>query len=255
MWEQHLAGKEIGLKTSREPFDASRPSLLCVHGSGGRGLVFNHQINGLGSAVNVAAIDLPGHGDTRGPSMTVVDEYADWLGDFLAAGSVRPVLLGSSLGGAVIMTLALKRPSLIKGLVLVGTGSRLRVLPAILDGIQKDHEATVKLIVQFAYAPQSGEMMQAQAVKQMLQTPAQVLWGDFTACNGYDVSGRLGELKMPTLVVVGEEDKLTPPKYAQFLSEHIPGARMVTIPQGGHMVYLERPEPFNQAVLEFLAER
>jgi len=252
MWDQHLKGREIGLRLGREAFNPALPSLLMIHGSGGDKDAWRSQFGGL-KGVNAAAIDLPGHGDTPGPGMAKVEDYAAWLAEFIACGPLRPVLLGHSLGGAIAQMLALTNPALIKGLILVGTGSRLRVLPAILDGVLSDHQAAVKLIVQYAYAEGADPGFIQRGIEEMLPRPPQVLHGDFSACNAFDVSGRLGEIKAPTLVIVGAGDRLTPPKYSQFLAQGIAGSRVKVIEGAGHMVALEKPQAFNQAVLDFMA--
>jgi len=253
MWEQHLAGKEIGLEIGRSGFDPSRPSLLMVHGSGGRAAGFRPQLS-LMRGANLAAIDMPGHGATPGPGLTTVTAMADWLADFLAAGPIRPVLLGHSLGGAVVQTLALARPELISGLVLFGTGSRLKVLPAIIDGLEKDPDATFELIISFAYSDEADANLKKLGVAEMKEAGPATTRADFLSCNSFDVSGRLGEIKAPTLVLVGEKDKLTPVKYAQALVNGIPGATLAVAPGGGHMLNVENPAGFNQAVAEFMAK-
>lgn len=255
MWDQHLKGQNIGLRQGRQAFDPARPSLLCVHGSGGRAENFLPQLAGLSGQVNVAAIDLPGHGQTPGPGCQVVGDYAAWLGDFLAAGPVRPVLLGHSLGGAVVMQLALERPHLLRGLILFGTGSRLKVMPAILDGILKNFLPTVSMIVKLAYAPGADPRRIEQGAREMAQNDPQVVWGDFTACDNFDISLRLGEIKLPTWCIVGDQDQMTPPKYSQFLTQHIAGAGCTVIEQAGHSACVEQPAAFNEAVLDFMAQR
>jgi pimeloyl-ACP methyl ester carboxylesterase len=255
MWDLHLRGEQAGLVKGRGGYDPARPSLLMVHGSGGCGAGFLPQLSGLGEHVNVVAIDLPGHGGTPGPGLESIDAYAAWLGDFLEAGPVRPVLLGHSLGGAVVMTLALTRPHLMRGLILAGTGSRLRVLPAILEGVLADFAPTARLVVQTAYAPGADPRLVEQGVHIMQQVEPRVLWGDFTACDRFDIGERLKEITHPTLVLVGENDRLTPPKYSQRLAEAIAGSRLVVLPGAGHMAHVERHREFNQAVLEFMAER
>jgi pimeloyl-ACP methyl ester carboxylesterase len=224
-----------------------------VHGSGGCGAGFLPQLSGLDGHLNVAAVDLPGHGDTPGPGMESVDAYAAWLGDFLEAGPVRPVLLGHSLGGAVVMSLALARPHLVRGLILAGTGSRLRVLPAILDGVLANFHPTVCMIVQTAYARAADPRLIAQGTEIMSQVDPRVLWGDLTGCDRFDLDERLKEIALPTLVIVGDNDRLTPPKYSRHLAGAIAGARLVVLPGTGHMAYVERHREFNQAVLEFMA--
>jgi pimeloyl-ACP methyl ester carboxylesterase len=86
----------------------------------------------------------------------------------------------------------------------------------------------------------------------MLNAKPSVLHGDFVACDRFDVTGRVGTIRVPTLVVCGSDDVLTPPKYAQFLAEKIQGARLEIINGAGHMVMTEKPGEFNSRVMEFL---
>jgi pimeloyl-ACP methyl ester carboxylesterase len=252
MWEQHCKGREIGLRTGRGDYDPARPSLLMVHGSGANKDNWRGQFGGL-KGINVAAIDLPGHGDTPGPGMDKVEDYASWLAEFIASGPIRPVLMGHSLGGAIAQMLALTNPALLKGLILVGTGSRLKVLPAILEGFLHDPAATYKIVVKYAYDDNADPLLLERGYEEMVQRSPQVTFGDFSACNAFDVSKRLAEIRLPTLMIVGQGDKLTPPKYAEFLTGGIAGSKVVVIPNAGHMVPLEQPEAFNQAVQEFMA--
>jgi pimeloyl-ACP methyl ester carboxylesterase len=152
------------------------------------------------------------------------------------------------------MSLTLARSHLVRGLILAGTGSRLRVLPAILEGVLSDFHSTVRMIVQTAYARVADPWLIAQGAKIMSQVDPKVLWGDFTACEGFDIGERLKEIALPTLVIVGDDDRLTPPKYSEYLAGAIAGARLVVLPKAGHMAYVERRHEFNQAVLEFMVE-
>jgi len=253
MWDKHMAGGGTGLDTGRGDYDPARVSLLMIHGSGGDRNNYRAQLRGLRS-VNPAAIDLPGHGATPGPSMTSVDDYAGWVAEFIAAGPIRPVVMGHSLGGAIALTLALQRPELIRGIIVVGSGSRLKVLPAILEGMRNAPQDTVKMVIGYAYGDDPRASLVAEGLKEMLQVPPEVVLGDFSACNDYDITDRLGEIKAPAKMIVGAQDRLTPPKYSQFLDEHLPASQGVeVIPGGGHMIYLENPQPFNRAVEKFVA--
>lgn len=254
MWEKHQETHPAGLLTGRRPFDPSRPSLLLVHGSGGSAEVFLPQLSGLAGEVNVAAIDLPGHRQSPGPARETVEDYAAWLGDFIAAGPVRPVVLGHSLGGAVCQMLALTRPHLIRGLVLASSGCRLKVSPAILEALAgPDPLPALRLIVQFAHAPGCDARTLELGVQQLSTTPTEVILGDFRACDAFNVCHRLGEISLPTWCLVGDRDQLTPAKYSQYIVENLPGAGITVIEGAGHTAHLEKPAAFNEALLDFMA--
>lgn len=254
MWEKHQETHPAGLLTGRRPFDPSRPSLLLVHGSGGSAEVFLPQLSGLAGEVNVAAIDLPGHRQSPGPARETVEDYAAWLGDFIAAGPVRPVVLGYSLGGAVCQMLALTRPHLIRGMVLASTGCRLKVAPAILEALAgPDPLPALRLIVQFAHAPGCDARTLELGVQQLSATPTEVILGDFRACDAFNVCHRLGEISLPTWCLVGDRDQLTPAKYSQYIVENLPGAGITVIEGAGHTAHLEKPAAFNEALLDFMA--
>lgn len=252
MWPEGMTSGEIGFYQGRGGFDPSRPSLLMLHGAGSRGEGFLPQLSGL-KDINLAALDLPGHVATPGPGCDQVDAYAEWVAGLLAGGPLKPVLLGHSMGGAVAMTLALKHPKLIKGLVLMSTGPRLPVNPALLQGLKADFSGTVKMIVKWCYGPEADPALLTQGVEQMCQADPTVMHDDFVACNRHDLSSRLGELNLPCLVMVGEVDKMTPPALGQKLAEAIPGAELKIIPGAGHMPYLEKHREVNAALSEFMS--
>ncbi|MCB2191547.1 MAG: alpha/beta hydrolase [Deltaproteobacteria bacterium] len=251
MWQQHLAGREIGLYQGRSGFDPARPSLLLIHGAGGRGEAFLPQLSNL-KDINVASLDLPGHFATPGPGLQRVEDYAQWVGEFLAAGPLRPVVLGHSLGGAIVQELALTHPELMRGVILMSTGPRLPVNPALLTGIKENFIPTVETIVGWAYSRGADKLLLRQGVEQMAQTDPVVLHDDFAACDGFDVTERLKSLILPTLIVAGSEDKMTPPKLSQVMAQAIPDAELKIIEGGGHMVQLEKFREVNQAIAEFM---
>lgn len=241
MWEEHITGKDIGLHISGGPFAPSLPSLLCVHGSGGGGGEFGQLGEGLAGVANTAAVDLPGHGDTPGPGMQSVEDYTQWVADLLAAGPVRPFLLGHSLGGAIALQMALTRPELISGLVLWGTGARLRVLPAILDGLAGDFVGAQPMLIDIAFAEDAPAGLKSEYARHFAGNEGKVVWGDYYSCDHFDVMDRLGEISLPTIAVAGQQDRLTPPKYAEFMAGRIAGAELAVIPGAGHMIHVEQP--------------
>ncbi len=252
MWEKHLASGGAGLERAFTEYDPALPCLLCLHGSGGYGAEFLPLLRELKGLANGAALDLPGHGNSPGPGRQSVWDYAAWVAGFLEAGPVRPVLLGNSLGGAIALALGLTRPELLSGLVLWGTGARLRVLPAILEGFKNDFPATVAMLTGLAYAPESAQDLKQAGGRGMGQAGAEVLWGDYHACDQFDVMDRLSEISLPTLVVCGEHDQLTPIKYSQYLASHIAGASLEAVPGAGHVLHQEKPRASAQTLIPFL---
>jgi len=79
------------------------------------------------------------------------------------------------------------------------------------------------------------------------------LHGDFLACNAFNIAETVSEIRVPTLVICGQDDKLTPLRYSQFLADQIPAARLEAIPDAGHMVMLEQPQAVAGALIDFLA--
>ncbi len=234
---------------------AHRPPVVLVHGAGGTSLHWPPQIRRL-PGHRVLAVDLPGHGRSEGVGEQSIAAYAQRLMDWASALRLPPaVWIGHSMGGAIVQHLALHYPEQVAGLGLVGTGARLRVHPLILEGTAKEETFpdTVATIVQWSFAPQSSARLRELATQRMAETRPSVLHGDFLACDRFDVMDQVAAITCPTLVLCGAEDKMTPPRYAEYLASQIPNARLVIVPNAGHMVMLEQPEAVAQALQEFLA--
>ena len=246
-----VAGFEVHY-AQRRPVPESGPPVVFVHGAGGTHQHWLYQVRDLPGSPSYA-VDLPGHGRSAGLGRDRVAAYADWLVAFFdAAGLDRAVVVGHSMGGAIAQDVALRYADRIVGLGLVATGARLRVAPAILDGILADREAAVALITDWAFGPEAPPEMVRLGRRQMGETPAEVLHGDFVACDVFDVRARLGEIAAPTLVLCGTKDRLTPSKYSVFLRDGIAGATLHLVEGAGHMVMVERPQAVVQALTGFL---
>ena len=246
-------GKQIGYVTGSGVMRAGLSTLVFVHGSGGDHLLWNYQRQFFEGSFNVVAVDLPGHGEAGGDGEDSIGAYAGHLLNLVRAlaGDVY-CLFGHSLGGAIIQEFTLLYPQYVEALVLVGTGARLRVLPEILEGIQERFEETVRSICDYAFSKKTPRDMIEKGIESMLQARPAVLYGDFAACNRFDIMDRVENIRVPTIVVCGGDDVMTPPKYAHFLVEKIEGARVEIIDGAGHMVMIEKPAEFNSRVMDFL---
>ena len=246
-------GSERIFYTRRAALTPGAPQLILVHGAGGNHQHWGAAIRNLRSA-NVLALDLPGHGRSSGTGHQTIGDYAAFVVGFMdALGLKRAIIAGHSMGGATAMTTALNYPQRVAGLILVGTGARLRVLPKILEGTLDDFENTVELICGYAYAQRAPRELVRQGQQQMLRVVPQTIHDDFAACNAFDITERLEEIRCPTLVICGTEDTLTPPKYASFLAERIAGAELKLVEGAGHMVMVEKAGEVAEAIAAALA--
>jgi pimeloyl-ACP methyl ester carboxylesterase len=232
----------------------SGPPLVLVHGAGGSADLWQPQLDGLADVARVVAPDLPGHGYARGPGKPSIAAYAEWLAALLGTlRAGRAVVVGHSMGGAVAQALAIAQPGRLAGLVLIGTGAELPVLPRLVDLLRKRPREGQSIIQDLSFAPGTPREC-AEVVDRVLRKGAPlVTLGDYLACDRFDARADLERIRLPTLVVAGAEDRLTPPKYARLLADAIPGARLVEIPGAGHFPQLEQPRTVNAAIREFLA--
>ena len=228
-------------------------TLCLVHGAGGNTHAWIRQLEGLADVARVVALDLPGHGESEGEGCRRIEDYARVVRGFIRAAGLGPVVLGGhSMGGGVAQTVALEHPELLAGLVLVGTGARLRVLPRVFELLASDYADGCAFVTAMALSAAASQALKDGARAAMLGTRPQVTIGDFAACDAFDVMARIGAIRARALAICGEEDQLTPPRYAEFLAAKIPGARLLLVEEAGHFVQLEQPEIVNAGIREFL---
>lgn len=247
-----IAGQQLLYRLSCNDLTDRKSPLVLVHGAGGTHMHWPADLRRLPDW-NVYAIDLPGHGKSAGPGRSSIADYRDVIYEFCRSqGLARIVLAGHSMGSAIAQDFALHYPGRLAGLVLVGAGARLRVAPAILDGIRADFAATAQLITEWTHDADAPEQLKRLFLRRMLANDPNVVYGDFLACNLFDVMGQLERISAPTLVLCGTEDRMTPPHYSEYLAANIPHARRVLVPGAGHMVMLEAAADVASAVSEFL---
>ena len=223
-------------------------TVLFIHGAGANPSVWHFQTLHFRDSV---AVELPGH--PNGSGLATVGSYADFVEDQIREKGIRqPVIAGHSMGGGICIELALRKLDL-RGLVLVGTGARLRVRPDFLAKIQENYEEAARSIATWSVATSADPMLVDRVMSDLMRVRPEVTLGDFRACDQFDRMERVGEIGCRTLVICGEEDRMTPLKYAQYLHEKISGSKLVTIPGAGHGVMLEKHREFNRALESFLA--
>ena len=250
-----INGKQVSYWIARKGLVEGKETILFIHGAGGGQYTWSYQKGFFEKEFNPVIIELPGHGESGGEGEEEIGKYAEHVYAFLKALGLQKVfLVGHSMGGAIAQTLALTREELIKGIVLVGTGARLKVFPMILDGIKNNFEETVRKINQFAFSRKVQTDLIEKSVSSMLQCRPEVLYGDFLACDRFDLMKEVEKIVLPTLILCGDDDQLTPVKYSQFLNSRIKGSKLEVLSDAGHMVMMEAAQAFNERVREFILE-
>lgn len=245
-----------GRTTSYRRTGDTGPTLVCVHGSGGTHAVWKGQLARLSSEYEVVALDLGGHGDSDDVDTDPGPEtLAAYAADVLAVAreTDADVLVGNSLGGAVVQHILLERDFDPAAAVLAGSGARLSVAEDLLGWLDEDFERAVE----FLHGPdrlfhEPDERYLALSTEAMYDVGQSVTRRDYRTCDAFDVRGRLGEIEVPVLAVTGAHDQLTPPWFHEFLADELPEGRWETIPDAAHLSMLERPDAFNGVLEAFL---
>ena len=230
--------------------------LLFVHAAGSNGNTWHRQLAGFAEAHSPLAFDFPGHGRSGGTeSLKSIEAYRDFLAAFMDVLRLRPgVLIGRSMGGAIAMAYVLAHPERVRGLVLVATAARFELPQALLDTWKNVMNGRAQQpFTTDAFSPKTDFAVMREMWMEQVKTDPRVRYFDLVACNQFDISSRLGEIKVPTLIVAGRDDTITPPQQSEALHAGIKGSKLVVIEDAGHMVSNEKAEEFNASLRDFLA--
>ena len=251
MEEREIGG--VGFIAGRWPPDAEKSTIVFIHGSGSTGRFWRAQVQDLAERVNTVALDLPGHGRSGKDGKNTVVDYARAVLEFIKAADIpHPIPCGLSIGGAIVQQLLLDYAKQFQAGILIGTGAKLKVLPMIFEAIEKDYSGLVEMLCKFAASEKTAPEAIQPFRDDLQKCDPRVTLGDFQACNRFDVIDRLAEISVPVMVISAQDDKLTPPKYADFLESAIPNTTRAHISDAGHIAPLEKPRETNQAVIDFL---
>lgn len=244
------------------------PVVVLLHGFPLNRSMWDNQVQALQGSYRVIAPDLRGHGESPAPDgVYEMESMAAEVVELLDGLEVKePVALGGlSMGGYVALALTLKYPDRVRGLMLLDTKSEADSAEAA-----EGREASAKAIVEAGTASSVVEGMVPKLFAEstlkdnrelverfralMLDTPAAGVIG---ALRGMavrpDQTGRLGEIKIPSLVIAGEHDAVTPPEGARRMAQALPSSQFEIIAGAGHLSPCENPEAVNAAILKFLS--
>ena len=223
-------------------------TLLFIHGTGGGYATWRLQLLRFKDAQEIV---LPGHPEGQG--RVTVGEYTEFLVDYVRTRQLeKPILVGHSMGGAIAIEYALRNLNL-GGLVLVGTGARLRVRQDLLSKVLENYPQACAMLAELSVAPECTPIMIDRIKNELLKVPSGVTYGDLCACDKFDRTRDVSRIACPTLIVCGTEDQLTPLKYSEYLHQNIHNSKLAEIPQAGHSPMLERHRDFNRILADFEA--
>ena len=256
-------GSSVYAYTGGRAFDATRPSIVFVHGA-----CNDHSVWALQSRYfahhgsNVFAVDTPGHGRSGGDARNSVAGIADWLAALLdALGIERAAFVGHSLGALGVLELASRNASRVSRIALLGPSAPMPVADVLLDAARSDDHLAFDLITGWSFSPahqlggneQPGIWMSGSALRLMERSRPGALYKDLIACRDYsDGVKAAGSVRCPAWVMLAQRDLMAPPANATLLIEALADKRVVTLSDCGHSLMAEAPRAVLDGLREFL---
>lgn len=224
-------------------------NLVFIHGTGDDHRTWQGQRQFFAGSHAVLDVDLPGRGSRveEQPLDSHDDNARDVLARMDEVGMLQAILIGHSAGGAVAMLIALQRPDQVLGLVLVATGARLEVSPAVLAAARRRAEGHPSVMAPSTPAPRMSRLATLT-----MQAPPRAVYADLLANHRFDAVSRVPAITAPTLVISCSDDRLVPQPLAESLAASIPGAQLVILPECGHYPHVEQAAAFNVTLMKFL---
>jgi pimeloyl-ACP methyl ester carboxylesterase len=254
-----INGTEAFVATGGREFDPSLPAVALIHGAG-----FDHTAWALHSrwfayhGFSVLVPDLPAHGRSKGLALKTIADMADWIAALLSAvGAGQAHLIGHSMGSLIALETAARHPHTVSRLSLIGTAATMTVGPDLLKAAETNDQAAIDMVsiwglgfaAELGGSLAPGLWMHAGAQRVLQHCASGVLYSDLNACNSY--SGALAaaeKVKVPTTLILGERDMMTPVKAGKALGSAIPHARAIVLRGAGHMLMTERPDQLLAAI-------
>lgn len=263
MAEVQVDGKRAFYTTGGKAWEDGLPLLVFIHCAGGAQTMWILQSRAIAHhGWNVAALDLPGHGNSEDVAgMERVEDYAAWVGRFVSALGVEQVALaGHSMGAGIALTLAATSPAQVAALLLLGTRAEMEVAPTLLKDTAENPLRAAQFITAFGHAPSThiglaptpGSWLLGTAQALIERCSSEVLHRDFQASQDWDGTAYADKAGCPTMVIAGALDRMTPAAMGRKLAGSIPGARYEELPAVGHFMMSEAPREVLKLMRGFL---
>ena len=240
-------------------FDEEKPSILLIHGSGLTHIVWSlHEQFYASHGFNILSVDLPGHGNSEGPSLKSIEEISDWVKSLMNVLDIKKIIIiGHSQGCLVGIDFASRYPNLINDLVLVAGSYKMPVNQDLIDYAEAGDVKVILLMMKWGYEG-SKAFIGGNPVKKIINSSREireVLAVDLNACNNYK-SGKesLEEINCPTLCIFGDLDKMVPLEVGNKMASMIKNSEKKIINNCGHMIIFEKAFEMRKIVKEFLTK-
>ncbi|MGZ3238426.1 MAG: alpha/beta fold hydrolase [Burkholderiaceae bacterium] len=265
----NIQGHDAYCYTGGKPFDATLPTAVFIHGAQHDHSVWILQTRYFAHhGFGVLAVDLPGHGRSKGAALTSVEAMADWLLAVLdAAGVQKATLIGHSMGSLIALETCAKVPLRVAKLALVGTAYPMSVSPALLDTAKNDEPTAIDMVNIWSHSsiaqkpsspgPGFNVMNGTQRLMQRISkiNPDHVFYTDFSACNNYaNGEASAKSVTCSTLFLSGKQDVMTPVKLTATLIKAIPHATVVKVENCGHNLMAEQPDAALDTLFTFASK-
>ena len=245
---------------------ASGPVVTLSHSLATNLSMWDPQARALASRYRVVRFDTRGHGGTDAPAGAyALEQLAEDARALLRAlGIARTHFIGLSMGGFIGQLLALTHPEMLQSLVLCDTTSRVppaarptwneRIRVAQTQGMEPHVEPTIGCWFTAPFREQRADVV--TPVRGMIRgTNPRGYIGCCHAIAALDLTDRLSAVRMPTLIIVGEDDPATPVAASRTIHERVKGSELVILKSASHLSNMEQSEAFNRAITTFLARQ
>ena len=212
--------------------------------------------------LNILAVDLPGHGRSEGNVIPSIEGMADWVVKALdASNQDKTIIVGHSMGSLVAFDVAARYPDRITALAMVGTSIPMPVGDVLLDNAKADKHVAKEMVNFWSHSQAAhlggsqvpGTWMLGKLIRLLERSGPGVIYNDLKACQDYSEGlERSKHIQAPTLLILGEDDFMTPVRNTKGLIENIPHSRTVMLPNCGHAIVNEAPNEMLDALVTII---
>ncbi len=264
MHTAHINGIDLAYRLDGDGAP-TRPWLVFAHALGHDHSMWDAQVEAFGRACNILRYDLRGHGRSQAPAGEyTLEQLAEDLRELLDRLAIRRChFVGLSLGAMVGLQAAVRWPLRFASLTLAGAACRFSPqmqplwasrVAAVRTPLGMNAIIDAKISGWFTaafFATRAADV--ARAVQVLRRTPVAGYVGAVAAMSRADLTARLSAVSCPVLLLVGGDDRVTPPDYAEQIAMQIPQARTLRISGASHLSNIEQADDFNAAIRGFLA--